>query len=329
MSIKPDFNEILLAAERIRKYIHYTPVLSSKNINGIAACKLSFKCENFQKVGAFKARGATNAVMLLTEENASKGVATHSSGNFAQALAWAASNRGIKATIIMPRTAPKAKVNAVKSYNAEIIFCEPTLEARETTLRQFTESSGASFIHPYNDYNVIAGQGTAALELIKEVPEIEIIMAPVGGGGLIAGTAIAAKGISPNIEVIAAEPKNADDARRSFDAGYIIASNNPNTIADGLLTSLGDKTYPIIKALVSKIITAEEDSIINAMRLIWERMKIVIEPSAALPLAAILENPEQFKGKRIGVILSGGNLGPRQTPLGVNDDGGQVIMLAI
>jgi threonine dehydratase len=270
--------------------------------------RLFFKCENFQKTGAFKFRGACNAVFLLSEEEASRGVVTHSSGNFAAALALAASKRGITARIVMPSNAPAVKVAAVKGYGGIITFCEPTLASRESMAAKVIEETGATFIHPYNDHRIIAGQGTAALELMEEIPDLDFLLAPVGGGGLLSGTAIAAKGLNPKIKVIGCEPKNADDAYRSMKAGRIIPSENPNTIADGLRTSLGDKTFPIIRDLVDEILLATEEEIITAMRHIFERMKIVAEPSAAVPLAVLLANQLDVAGKKVGVILSGGNM---------------------
>ena len=308
MIIKPDFNDIIASYGRIKRYIHHTPVFTSQKLNDLFSAKLYFKCENFQKVGAFKTRGALNAILQLSPEQLINGVATHSSGNFAQALAYSANILGTNATVIMPNSAPKVKVDAVRSYGAEIIFCEPTLQARKKTLEQFINSSGAEFIHPYNDYNVIAGQGTTALEFLIDYPDLDIIIAPIGGGGLISGTAIATKGSNPKIKIIAAEPKGADDAFRSKKAGYIIPSVNPKTIADGLLTSLGDKTFPIVNTLVDDIFTVQDESIITAMKLIFSRMKLLVEPSAAVPLAAILEYQNIFIEKKVGIILSGGNI---------------------
>ncbi len=270
--------------------------------------ELFFKCENFQKAGAFKIRGATNAVFALGDEEASQGVATHSSGNHAAALALAARWRGIKAYVVMPENAPEVKRNAVDNYGAEIIFCRPTLEAREEGLAKIVDRTGAIFIHPYNDYRVISGQGTAALELCEEIPDLDIVMTPVGGGGLLSGTAIAVSAISPKAHVIAAEPERANDAYRSFQAGRIIPANNPDTIADGLRTSLGALTFPIIRRYVKEIVTVSEEGIVKAMRYIWERMKIIVEPSAAVPLEALLTKRIELPGKRIGVILSGGNV---------------------
>lgn len=304
----PSFSNIQAAHDRISGFIHRTPVLTCQSINEIIGAELYFKCENFQKVGAFKYRGATNAVQLLQEEDITKGVVTHSSGNHAQALALAAKVRGIKAYIVMPSNAPKSKVEAVKGYFGEVIFCEPTLAARESTTEKIISETRAKLIHPYDNFNIISGQGTAAKELIEDYGEFDIIMAPVGGGGLLSGTSISTKYLLPNCEVIAGEPKNADDACKSLKAGYLIPSVNPNTIADGLKTSLSDLTFAIIKQNVDEILTAEEETIAQVMKLIWQRMKIIIEPSSAVPLAAIMENKSKFKGKKVGIILSGGNL---------------------
>ena len=302
------FADILDAASRIGPFIHRTPVLTCSALDSASGARLFFKCENFQKVGVFKIRGATNAVSLLSEEEASRGVATHSSGNHAAALAVAARRRGVKAYVVMPRNAPRVKKEAVAGYGAEIVFCEPTLESRESTLADVMTRTGASLVHPYNDRRVIAGQGTAAMELCEETSGLDIVIAPVGGGGLLSGTAIAVSGMSPGTMVLAAEPERADDARRSFRAGRIIPVEHPDTVADGLRTSLGSLTFPIIREYVSDILTVSEDAIVSSMRLIWERMKIVVEPSAAVPLAAILGHPGNFSGKRVGVILSGGNV---------------------
>lgn len=314
MNTAPVYSEILKAHERIEKYIHRTPVLKSDSINVIAGGKLFFKCENFQKVGAFKYRGATNAVLQLSKEELKKGVATHSSGNHAQALALAARKQGVPAYIVMPDNSPDVKKEAVKSYGAIITFCKPTLQAREETLDRIIEKTGATFIHPYNNPDVIAGQGTAAFELLTDYPEIEIIMAPVGGGGLLSGTAIASKGKNKSIQVIGAEPLNADDAFRSFMTKRLIPSENPKTICDGLLTSLGTITFSVIMDSVDKILTASEESIVEAMRIIWQRMKIIVEPSSAVPLAVILENKSLFEGKKTGIIISGGNVDISRLP---------------
>jgi threonine dehydratase len=308
METQPRLPQIRAAHERIRPFINRTPVLTCSTLSNMVGTSLFFKCENFQKVGAFKFRGACNAVFSLSDEEASRGVATHSSGNHAAALALAAAKRGIIARIVMPSNAPKIKIDAVTGYGGIITFCEPTLESRESTAAKVVQETGATFIHPYNDYRIIAGQGTAALEFMEEIPDLDFILAPVGGGGLLSGTAIAAKGLNPKIKVIGCEPKNADDAYRSKKAGRIIPSQNPNTIADGLRTSLGDKTFLIIRDLVDNILLATEEEIVTAMRHIFERMKIVVEPSAAVPLAVILSRQLDVTGKKVGVILSGGNV---------------------
>lgn len=308
MSNFPTFADIQKAHDRIRPYIHCTPVLSSQSINQIVGAHLFFKCENLQKVGAFKFRGACNSVFSLTPEEAKNGVCTHSSGNHAAALALAARMRGIPAYIVMPENAPEIKKIAVAGYGAQITYCTPTLEARESTLKKVAHETGATEIHPYNYFNVICGQGTAAKELIEEIDQLDIIMAPVGGGGLLSGTAISAKNMLPNVKVIAAEPAGADDAFRSFYSKTLVPSLAPKTIADGLLTSLGSLTFPIILNHVDQIATVSEEKIVEAMRMIWERMKIIVEPSSAVPLAAILENKVNVKGKKVGIILSGGNV---------------------
>ena len=310
----PTIEEIRNVAHRINPYIHQTPVLACKGIDHLTGGEIYFKCENFQKVGAFKARGAVNAVFSLTENQVSHGVATHSSGNHAAALAYAARLRGITVYIVMPHTAPTVKKDAVAGYGAQISFCEPTLQAREENLARVVKETGAIFIHPYNDYRIIAGQATAALELLEEIGGLDIILTPVGGGGLTSGTALTVKSLSPKTRMIAVEPKNADDAYRSFQAGKIIPSVHPDTIADGLLTSLGDKTFGIIQDYVDDIVTVSEDGIIQAMRLIWERMKIIVEPSAAVPLGAILTHRIDITGKRVGIILSGGNVALDKLP---------------
>jgi threonine dehydratase len=304
----PFFSDIESAHQIVQKYAHRTPVLTSSSINKIVGGELFFKCENFQKVGAFKFRGACNAVFSLSEEDARKGVATHSSGNHAAALALAARMRGIAAHIVMPDNSPEIKKKAVAGYGAKITFCEPTLQARESTLASVVAETGATEIHPYNNFNVIAGQGTAAKEMIEDFGEFDIIMAPVGGGGLLSGTAISTKFLLPGCKVIAAEPAGADDAFRSFRAKKIIPSVNPKTIADGLLTSLGERNFAIIIQNVDDIVTVSEKKIVEAMRMIWERMKIIIEPSSAVPLAAILEGKVNIQNKKTGIILSGGNL---------------------
>lgn len=304
----PKIENIREAAELIRPYVHRTPILSSQTLNSILGCDLFFKCENMQKVGAFKSRGAVNAVFSIPDFHVRNGVCTHSSGNHAQALARAAKLRGVPAYIVMPENAPKVKIDAVRDYGGIISFCKPTLEARESTLARVAAETGAKEIHPYDNLKVIEGQATAAMEVFDELQNLDIIMAPVGGGGLLSGTALSTSYLSPQTTVIAAEPKGADDAFQSFTSRKFYPSESPNTIADGLLTSLGKYTFPIILKYVDEIITVEETLIVEAMKLIMQRLKIVIEPSSAVPLAAILSNPERFKGKRIAMILSGGNL---------------------
>jgi threonine dehydratase len=309
MKIPVTKDEIISAGKRIAPYVHKTPLLSSSKIDSITGAKLIFKCENFQKVGAFKMRGAANALLSLSDEQLRKGVATHSSGNHAAALARAAQNIKVPAYIVMPQNSPINKIEAVRSYGGKITFCEPNLKAREETLNKVIEQTGATFIHPYNNWDVITGQSTAAYELITESKStLDYILAPVGGGGLLSGTALSAHYFTNGTKVIGCEPEGADDAFRSLRDGVIYPSLNPNTIADGLLTSLGEKTFAVISRYVEEIITASEKTIAEAMFLIMERQKVVIEPSSALPLATILENPDRFTGKTIGVILSGGNL---------------------
>jgi threonine dehydratase len=310
----PDLETIRAAAARIAPYVHRTPVLSCNTLDELVAARLFFKCENLQKVGAFKARGAHNAVFSLADEDAARGVATHSSGNHAQALALAARNRGVAAHVVMPSNSAAVKVEAVKGYGAEVTFCEPTLAARESTLDQVVARTGATFVHPYNSYVIIAGQATAALELLEEVPDLDAVLAPVGGGGLLSGTALATHFVSPQTRVIAAEPKGADDAFRSLEAGRIIPQTDPQTVADGLRTSLGERNFPIIEEHVERIVTVGEQAIVDAMRLIWERAKTVVEPSAAVPFAALLEGGVDLSGKRVGIILSGGNVDLAQLP---------------
>ncbi len=301
------FENIVEAGERIRPHIYRTPIMTCASLDRMTGSLLYFKCENFQRAGAFKYRGACNSIFSLHQKDAARGVATHSSGNHAGALARAAFIRGIPAFVVMPENAPSVKVAAVKGYGAEITFCKPTLEAREQTLDRIVAKTGATFIHPYDNPRVIAGQGTAALELIAEAGSLDVVMAPVGGGGLLSGTAISTKALLPHGKVFGAEPKQADDAYRSFKGGVLVPSVNPNTIADGLLTSLGQLTFPLIRNFVDDILTVSEDGIKSAMRLIWERMKIIVEPSSAVPLAAVLEHPESFQNRRVGIILSGGN----------------------
>ena len=304
----PDLKDIRNARSRIDGFIHRTPLLTSSAIDAIAGCRIYFKCENFQKIGAFKARGATNAVLKLSRDQGRYGVATHSSGNHAAALAMAASKSGMKAYIVMPSNAPNIKKQAVLGYGGEIIDCEPNQQSRESTLAKVVERTGAVFIPPFNHLDVIEGQATCALEMWEEAIDYDAIIAPVGGGGLIAGTALTTFYISPKTRVYAGEPKGADDAYRSFYANSLQPVSHPNTIADGLLTSLGALTFRVIRKHLADIFTVTEQEIVDAMRLVFERMKIVIEPSSAVPLAAVLGNPTVFANKKVGLILSGGNV---------------------
>jgi threonine dehydratase len=303
-----DIDDIRRAAARIKPYAHRTPVITSATMDSMTGASLFFKCENLQRVGAFKFRGAANAVFSLGDAAARRGVATHSSGNHAQALALAARLRGIDATIVMPRDAPKVKVEAVRGYGARIVFSGNAPEDRERTLEEVVKETGAEFVHPSDDLRVIAGQGTCALEILEDVPALDLVIAPVGGGGLLSGTAVAVHGVSANTRIIGAEPAAADDAYRSFSSGTLFPSGNPKTIADGLRTSLGPNTFPLVRAHVAAIVTTSEEAIVRAMRLVWERMKVVIEASAAVPLAAIMEGKLDIKGKRVAIIFSGGNV---------------------
>ena len=300
------------AHKRIKPFIYRTSILTNESIDNIAGCSIYLKCENFQKIGAFKARGAMNAALSLSPEQLKKGLATHSSGNHAQALARAAKIMGVKSYIVMPRTAPDIKKKGVRSFGGEIFECEPTLAARESTLAEVVKKTGATEIHPYNNYEVITGQATAAKELFEETPKLDYILTPVGGGGLLSGTALAAKYFSPSTQVIAGEPAGSDDAYRSLKSGHI-ESPQSNSIADGLLSSLGDKTFPLIQEYVKEIITVTDQEIITAMKLVWEEMKIIIEPSCAVPLAAVLKSKEKFADKNVGIILSGGNVDLEKT----------------
>ena len=304
----PTLNDIRQTAGAIEDMIHRTPVMSSDNLNALSGATIFFKGENFQKVGAFKMRGAASAALRLSDEERKRGLATHSSGNHAQAVARAAQLQGVPAYIVMPIDAPAIKKAATEGYGARIIFCQSTIEARETTLEEVVGETGATFIHPYNDYGVIAGQATAALELFEETAPLDTVLAPIGGGGLMSGTALTTRYLSPGTEVIGAEPEAVDDAFRSFHSGRIERNPSIDTIADGLRTTLGPKTFDIIRREVDDIITVSETAIVEAMRLIWERMKIIIEPSCAVPFAAVLRNRERFAGKRIGIILTGGNV---------------------
>ncbi|MDP8208804.1 MAG: pyridoxal-phosphate dependent enzyme [Candidatus Electryonea clarkiae] len=305
---EPTFSDIQDTHRKINPFINETPVLTSDKINDIYNGELFFKCENFQKSGSFKIRGATNAILNLAHDERINGVVTHSSGNFAGALSLAAKTQGIKAYVIMPENTRKIKIESVRNNEAEIIFCKPTLQAREEKSEEVINETGATFVHPYNNYNVIAGQGTAALELCKTITDLDVVISPVGGGGLISGTAITLSEKIPQATLIGAEPKGADDAYRSLKAGKIIPSENPDTIADGLLTSLGSRTFPVIQRTVSEIMLVSDEFIITAMQIIRKYLDIIVEPSAAITLGAILSKPNIFKNKRIGLILSGGNI---------------------
>lgn len=310
--MKADF---LACLDRIRPFTHYTPIMESGHIENFLGSDLYFKCENFQRAGAFKMRGAVNAILQLTDAQKEKGIVTHSSGNFAQALALAAKYIGVKCYIVMPHDAPAVKRNAVIVYGGEIIECAPTLDSRQRVCNQIIEETGATFIHPSNDLNVIMGQGTATMELLEKQPDLDIIITPVGGGGLISGTALAAKAFGkPTIEVIGGEPLEADDAYRSMQSGQIECNETTDTIADGLRTQLGDITFPIIKDNVSSIIRVRENEIVSSMRLIWERMKIIVEPSSAVALAVLIKERPSFAGKKVGIILSGGNVDLNNLP---------------
>lgn len=314
MNPAPTKNQIIAAAERIKPHIHRTPVLTSENLDRMLGCRMFFKCENFQKAGAFKSRGAVNAVFSLDEKDVKNGVATHSSGNHAAALSRAAALRGIEAHIVMPENSSTVKIAAVKQYGGKITFCKANLASREETLEKVISKTGALEIHPYNNSVIIAGQATAAKELIEDTGDFDTIMAPVGGGGLLSGTALSTSYFASGTKVIAVEPEQADDAYRSFSSKTFVPSVNPDTIADGLRTSLGSITFPIILEYVDNVLTVQEESIVKAMKLVWERMKIIIEPSSAVPLAAILENKSDFSDQKIGIIISGGNVDLNNLP---------------
>ena len=304
----PVFDDVIAAHDRIRPYIHRTPVLTSSFLNELTGAELFFKCENFQKAGAFKVRGASNAVFGLSEDMLEKGVATHSSGNHALSLSYAAGRRGIPCTVVMPRTAPQAKKDAVRGYGGRIVECEPSTTSREAVFAEVVAETGAEFVHPYNDPRVIAGQATCSREFMEQVEGLEALVAPIGGGGMISGTCLTVSSTAPGVKIYAAEPGQADDAARSFKAGHIIADDAPVTVADGLKVPLKDLTWHFVKTHVSDVLTASEEEIIEAMKLTWKRMKIVIEPSCAVPLAVILKNRAVFEGKRVGVIITGGNV---------------------
>jgi threonine dehydratase len=310
----PTFEDVQRAAVRIGPHIHRTPIITCLSLDRLAGATLYFKCENFQKVGAFKTRGATNAVLSLSEQAVQPGIATHSSGNHAAAIARAARIRGVPAHIVMPSNSPPVKREAVKGYGAFITECEPTLEARELKLNELVARTEATFVHPYDDPLVVAGQGTAALEMMEDVPDLEAVVAPVGGGGLMSGTCVAVRGKSRTVELFGAEPVGADDAFRSLRDGVLYPSVNPRTVCDGLLTSLSELTYSVLRQHLTAILTVSEGAIIEAMRQIWERAKVVVEPSAAVTLATILENPDSFANRRVGIILSGGNVDLNNLP---------------
>ncbi|EGE61575.1 UNVERIFIED_ORG: threonine dehydratase [Rhizobium esperanzae] len=304
----PTISDVFEAHDRIRPFIHRTPIITSSYINSLAGAELFFKCENLQKAGAFKARGASNAVFGLSDEQAAKGVATHSSGNHGTCLSYAAGRRGIPCTVVMPRSAPQAKKDAVRGYGGTVVECEPSTSSREAVFAEVVAKSGAEFVHPYNDARVIAGQATCSRELLEQVGNLDAVIAPIGGGGMVSGTCLTVSNLAPHVKVYAAEPEQADDAYRSFKAGHIIADDAPNTVADGLKVPLKDLTWHFVKHNVSDILTASEEEIIEAMKLIWKRAKLVMEPSSAVPLAAILKNKSIFAGKRVGVIITGGNV---------------------
>lgn len=304
----PTLADMLIAHERIKPYIHRTPVLTSTYLNELTGAELFFKCENFQKAGAFKVRGASNAVFGLDEETARKGVATHSSGNHALSLSYAAGRRGIPCHVVMPRTAPQAKKDAVRGYGGIITECEPSTSSREAVFAEVQAETGAEFVHPYNDPRVIAGQGTCSKELIEQVQGLDAVVAPIGGGGMVSGTCLTLSNLAPQVEIYAAEPEQADDAYRSFKAGHIIADDAPQTVADGLKVPLKELTWHFVSNYVTDILTASDPEIVDAMKLTWQRMKTVMEPSSAVPLATIMKNKDKFAGKRVGVIITGGNV---------------------
>ena len=306
--IIPTYQDMLAAHDRIAPYIHKTPVLTSSFLNELTGAQLFFKCENFQKAGAFKVRGASNAVFGLSEKDAANGVCTHSSGNHALSLSYAAGRRGIPCNVVMPRTAPQAKKDAVVGYGGTITECEPSTSSREAVFAEVQAATGGVFVHPYNDPRVIAGQGTCSRELVEQTDGLDFVVAPIGGGGMISGTCLTLSNIAPETQIIAAEPDMADDAYRSFKAGYIIADDAPETVADGLKVPLKDLTWHFVSNHVSDILTASEDEIVEAMKLTWTRMKIVMEASSAVPLATIIKHKDRFAGKRVGIIITGGNV---------------------
>ncbi|CAG1015369.1 MAG: pyridoxal-phosphate dependent enzyme [Rhizobiaceae bacterium] len=304
----PTLADMQAARARIAPHIHVTPVLSSRMLNELSGAELFFKCENFQKGGAFKARGASNAVFGLSDEQAARGVATHSSGNHGTCLSYAARQRRVPCTVVMPKTAPQAKKDAVRGYGGSVVECEPSISSREAAFAQLVAETGAEFVHPYNDPRVIAGQATCSAELIEQVEGLDAVIAPIGGGGMVSGACLTLSSLAPRIKIYAAEPEQANDACRSFKAGQIIADDSPNTVADGLKVPLKELTWHFVRNHVADILTASEQEIVDAMKLTWKRLKIVMEPSSAVPLATILKNPRIFAGKRVGVIVTGGNV---------------------
>lgn len=304
----PTLEDMRTARARITPHIHVTPVLISRMLDEVSGAELFFKCENFQKAGAFKARGASNAVFGLSDEQAARGVATHSSGNHGTCLSYAAKQRGVPCTVVMPRNAPQAKKDAVMGYGGRVVECEPSTSSREAVFAEVVAETGAEFVHPYNDHRVIAGQATCSAELIEQVDGLDAVIAPIGGGGMVSGTCLTLSGLAPQIKIYASEPEQADDAYRSFKAGHIIADDAPNTVADGLKVPLKELTWHFVQKHVTDILTVSEEEIVEAMKLIWKRLKIVMEPSSAVPLATILKNPKIFAGKRVGVIVTGGNV---------------------
>ena len=308
MRKEPVLQDVQNTSKQIAPFVHRTPVLTSQSVNSIIDGEVFFKCENFQKTGSFKMRGASNAVLSLSEEESKRGVVTVSSGNHGAALACAAKLNGIKSHIVTPKNTQQVKIDAMKGYGANLIYCEPSVESRESTFINIQEKTGAIPIHPYNDYRVITGAGTVALEIIDEVKDLDFILVPIGGGGLISGTGVGVSSLRPNTKLLGVEPESADDALRSIKSGEIVPSDYPPTIADGLRSSLGEKTFPMIKKFVSAIHTVSEKEIISSMRFVWERMKIIVEPSSAVTMAAVLNNPASFRGKKTGVIFSGGNI---------------------
>lgn len=304
----PTLEDMCAARARITPHVHMTPVLTSRVLNELAGAELFFKCENLQKAGAFKARGAANAVFSLSCAQAAKGVATHSSGNHGTCLSYAAKQRGIPCTVVMPRTAPQVKKDAVRGYGGRVVECEPSTSSREAVFAEVVAETGAEFVHPYNDHRVIAGQATCSAELIEQVERLDAVVAPIGGGGMVSGTCLTLSSLAPQMKIYAAEPEQADDAYRSFIAGRIIADDAPDTVADGLKVPLKELTWHFVRNYVTEVVTASEQEIVDAMKLIWKRLKMVMEPSSAVPLATILKNPKIFTGKRIGVIITGGNV---------------------